>query len=117
MVEAIATIKQIFEEKYAPWGLILPIDPNPKTHKGNLEDESGWAIAYCYHPEADPPYLEFLVSHRMTNDTLQRIYADGRQELVGSCWETYAANDPAAKQAYFDHNRQFYDRVREGGLS
>ncbi len=116
MPAAITTIKQLFEQKYAPWGLILPIAADPKTHRGNLEDDGGWSIAYCYHPEAELPYLEFWACHRMTNDTLQRIYADGRQELVGSCWETYAADDPAAQQAYFDHNRQFYERVRQSGL-
>lgn len=116
MQAAITTIKQIFEANYANWGLTLPISADPRTHKGNIDDDSGWAIAYCYHPEADPPYLELFVSHRMTNDTLHRIYGDGRQELVGSCWETYAADDPAAQQAYFEHNRQFYDRVRDSGL-
>ncbi len=44
----------------------------------------------------------------MTNDTLRRIYADGREELVDARQEFYSANDLSSKQAYYEHNRRFY---------
>jgi hypothetical protein len=52
----------------------------------------------------------------MTNDTLNRIYADGRQELVGYCQEFFLANDEQAERAYYEHNRRFYEEVKRRGL-
>jgi hypothetical protein len=52
----------------------------------------------------------------MTNDTLYRIYEDGDNELVGCARDFYLADDEKDKRAFIEHNRQFYDEVKQRGL-
>lgn len=71
---------------------------------------------YRYLREAGEERLYYFASHRMTNDSLVRIYPDGRSETVDACQEFYVTGDEEAKRSYFATNRGFYDRVRELGL-
>jgi hypothetical protein len=78
--------------------------------------KNGWTINYQYGESEGTPYLECFASHRMTNDTLNRIYPDGREELVGYCQEFYLADSEQAEREYYQQNRQFYEDVRSKGL-
>lgn len=108
-------IKQTFDKRYATWELVLPTD-SLKTRSPGSIIKNGWTINYHYGFEHEEIYLEYFASHRMTNDTLNRIYANGREELVGYCQEFFQANNPQAEQAYYDHNRKFYEAVKSKGL-
>lgn len=106
----VETIRRAFEQKYAAWGLRLP-----DQERGALL-EQGWTIHFHYGDEGGQPCLEYFASHRMTNDTLNCIHADGHEELLGYCQEFYVADDKQAEQAYYAHNQAFYDMVKRLGL-
>ena len=110
-----AKVKQVFEQKYAAWNLIFPIEPLQVAAHSTINNQ-GWTINFRYVLEGAEYCLEYFASHRMTNDTLNQIYADGREEVIGYCQEFYLADDPQAEQGYFEHNRKFYEDVRQRGL-
>lgn len=114
-MDAIFSLKEIFEQQFQPWQISLPLDDLLNRRAGRIRQQ-GWTINYCFGREADREFLEYFASHRMTNDTLQRIWEDGRRELLGHCQEFYLADDEEAEAAYIEHNRQFYRLVKERGF-
>ena len=114
-MDAQPAIRAAFAEQFAYWGIELPLEPPPSGERGALY-QGGWTIYYHFGEADDRPYLEYYASHRMTNETLCRIYADGRFEQVAQIWEFYPADDEAARQQVHDNNTRFYERVKELGL-
>jgi hypothetical protein len=108
-------IKQIFEKRFAAWGIVLPAESLRERSSGSIHKD-GWTINYHFGMEEGESFLEYFATHRMTNDTLNRIYADGREELVDECQEFYEAGNAQAKQAYYENNRKFYELVKKKGL-
>ena len=108
-------IKVIFEQRFANWEITLPERDLEQSLPGSIR-KGGWTINYRFDTSEGEEYIEYYASHRMTNDTLNRIYADGKYEMVDSCQEFLLANNPEAEQAYIDHNRQFYTKVKALGL-
>ncbi|AKG20585.1 hypothetical protein [Calothrix sp. 336/3] len=117
MTPGLEKIKQVFEQKYATFGITLEIENLRLGEVGEIDEDNGFFITYKYDIEDGEEYLDLFVSHRMTNDTLRRIYGDGREELLGCVMEFYVAKNEESKQAYYAHNRQFYDLVKSKGLS
>jgi len=115
MPTSLKTIKRVFDQKYAAWGITLPIESLKAQSRGSIA-HNGWTINYQFGTEQGASYLEYFASHRMTNDTLNRIYADGRAEVLGYCQEFYLAGNPKAEQDYTAHNREFYETVKSKGL-
>ncbi len=109
------TIRQIFDRRFAQWGITLPAEHPDKNQRGAIA-QNGWTIHYRFGAAEGLDYLEFFASHRMTNDTLNRIHADGREELLGFCQEFHAAGSTEAERAYYEHNRKFYEDVKRRGL-
>jgi hypothetical protein len=108
-------IKRVFDEEFRRWDITLPEDELLERGKGSIA-KAGWSINYRFGVEDGTEYVEYFASHRMTNDTLKRIYEDGRREVVGYCQVFHAANDPEAERNYFAHNREFYEEVKSRGL-
>lgn len=108
-------IKQTFDETFARWGIVLPEEDVVRRARGSI-GKAGWSINYRFGVEGGVEYVEYFASHRMTNDTLNRIYEDGREEVVGYCQEFFAADDPEAERAYYAHNQRFYEEVKSRGL-
>jgi hypothetical protein len=108
-------IKQRFDETFARWGVVLPEDDVRRRARGSIA-AGGWTINYRFGVEGGVEYVEYFASHRMTNDTLNRIYEDGRGEVLGYCQEFFAADDPQAERDYTAHNRKFYEEVKGRGL-
>jgi hypothetical protein len=106
---------QAFNEKFKRWGIQLPTESLEARKAGSLH-RSGWMINYRFSTWEGRECLEYFASHRMTNDTLNRINADGSQELVGYCQEFFLADSPEAEREYYEHNRSFYAQVRAMGL-
>jgi hypothetical protein len=106
-------IAAAFRDEFAHWGLTLPSEP---AVSGTIH-RSGWTVNYRFMTEGEERCLYYFASHRMTNDRLVRIGANGESRTIDSCQEFYLAEDPDAKRKYFEHNRLFYDRVRALGLS
>lgn len=108
-------IKHVFDRRFAAWSIELPPGITRDQRPTSIH-KNGWTINYRLVTEAGAEVLEFFVSHRMTNDTLNRIYSDGREELLGYCRQFYPAGDPTAKRDYLDHNKAFYEDVKRRGL-
>ena len=72
--------------------------------------------SYQFGIEQGEYYFVYFASHRMTNDTLNRIFANGRTELLGYCEELYVEGDKQAERDYHKHNRKFYEDVKRRGL-
>ena len=108
-------VKNVFNERFHKWGIHLPEEDLHQRKRGRIQ-KNGWRINYHFTSRDGKEYLEYFSSHRMTNDTLTRIYEDGTSELIGCCQVFYKANDPQAEKEYFEHNRNFYNRVDELGL-
>jgi hypothetical protein len=107
---------QAFNEQFKRWGIQLPAESLEKRKGGSLHG-SGWTINYRFDTWEGRECLEYFASHRMTNDTLNRIFADGSQELVGYCQEFFLADSPEAEREYYEHNRSFYALVKAMGLN
>lgn len=113
--ESMQKIKAAFDRRFAHWDITLPAGSLAERRPGSIV-KAGWTINYQFGTADGMDCLDYFASHRMTNDTLNRIYADGREELLGECQEFYKANDPRAQQAYLEHNRSFYAEVKRRGL-
>ena len=108
-------IKQTFDKQFAYWEIVFPEESLRDRSSGSLQHR-GWTINYRFDSEDGEEFLEYFATHRMTNDTLYRIYVDGRREIVDEAQEFYQVGNEKAKQAYFDNNQKFYNLVRERGL-
>ena len=108
-------IKQVFDEEFESCNITLPEEDLIERRKGSIR-KVGWIINYRFGIEAGNEYIEYFTTHRMTNDTLNRIYENGNRELVGYCQIFYAANDPGAERNYYVHNQKFYEKVKSSGL-
>ena len=113
---SVKTIKQIFDRRYAYWEIALPVTDPPELSRGSLIGR-GLSINYLFGIGEDGIlYLEYFVSDRRTNDTLNRIYADGREELIDENQVFYVADDEGAREAFDRNNRAFYEEVERRGL-
>lgn len=108
-------IKNIFDAQFSAWKIVLPATSLTRLLRGSIV-KNGWTINFQYGRVDGVEYLEYFASHRMTNDTLHRIYADGREEQLGHAQEFYPVGDEKAEQAYYEHNRKFYALVKNKGL-
>lgn len=79
-------LRRAFARMHARWGLERP-DDDLRERRAGAVTGSGWHIRYQFGEEDGREYLEVFASHRMTNDRLYRIYADGDRELVGASLE------------------------------
>jgi hypothetical protein len=108
-------IKELFDSQYKLWGISLPERDVLQRKKGSIL-KNGWMIKYRFGWDKGIEFLEFFVSHKLMNDTLFRIYEDGGNELVGCARDFYLADDEKDKRAFIEHNREFYDEVKQRGL-
>jgi hypothetical protein len=112
---SLETIQQIFNHNYAAWDITFPSESLNNRLSGSIV-KNGWTINFQFGTEEGIDYLEYFASHRMTNDTLNRIFADGRKEILGYCQEFYEADNERAEREYLEHNRKFYEEVKRRGL-
>ena len=109
-------LRQAFNARFRKWNITLSETDVTERKEGSIQ-QNGWTINYHFGAESEREYIEFFTSHRMTNDRLYRIYEDGSAELVDACLEFYKPDDPNGKRELQEHNRKFYNRVRELGLA
>jgi len=108
-------VKNVFNARFHKWGIHLPEEDLHQRKRGRIQ-KNGWRINYHFNSSDGKEYIEYFSSHRMTNDTLTRIYEDGEIEIVGYCQVFCQADDPQDEKEYLEHNRNFYNRVDELGL-
>jgi hypothetical protein len=108
-------IKKAFDWRFATWQIQLP-EEDLRLRRGGSITKNGWTINYRFGKNAGADFLKFFASHRMTNDTLNRIDSDGREVLLGYCQEFFQANNERAQEESYRHNREFLAAVEERGL-
>jgi hypothetical protein len=115
-----SAIETLFADYFKHWGLELPAGAVERKEPGEVRGE-GWTIRYVFGSDERGDYLDFLATHRMTNERHRRLRETGEAEGLPSPWDFYAYDgtepDRRRKEAeYFAHNRQVYDLLREKGL-
>jgi hypothetical protein len=95
-----------FESHFATWGLRLP-EGALQTRQCGCLCQAGWTIFYTFGAEKGREYLDFYACHRMTNEQIWRIYADGESFLLAAMQEFFVANDPESKSQYLENNDRF----------
>jgi hypothetical protein len=108
-------IKRLFDKRFEHWKIQLP-GADVKARKRGSIQKNGWRISYRFGHKGAMGFLEFYAGHRMTNDTLNRIYEDGKTELVDAVQEFFVIDKPGAEQEMVENNRKFYNRVEKAGL-
>ncbi|HEX2981475.1 MAG TPA: hypothetical protein VHO48_14505 [Anaerolineaceae bacterium] len=108
-------IKARFDQQFAAWNISFPFEDPRHRSPGRLNG-AGWNIRYCFIEDNGRLAMLYAASHRMTNDTLNRIDPDGTLTLLDSCWEFAPADDPAAAVQFDEHNRRFYQQLEALGL-
>lgn len=108
-------LARAFRHRFRHWGISLPRQDIAQRAPGRIQKE-GWTISYHFGFDAGREYVEFFACHRMTDDTLNRIYDDGTHEIVGVCQKVVDLSDPNWEEKLNEQNHAFYARVRELGL-
>ena len=94
-----------FEEGFSHWNITLPPE-SVEAREGGLIVSGGWSIFYKFGFEGDAEYMDYYSSHRMTNDSHARLYADGRSRGL----PTYRSGRPVGNTPEEDERieRDFY---------
>lgn len=74
-------IEARFNDTFRNWGIRLPPEGVADRQRGKIV-QAGWAIWYLFGSDKSGEYLDYYASHRMTEDSHVRIYADGRVEYL-----------------------------------
>ncbi len=120
--EQIESIERTFAERFGHWGIQLPPGSAARREAGHIF-EQGWHIGFVWGEEDGEEYLDVLAQHRMTNDSLRRLWASGRKEglpapaggIVLPRGATEAEID-RLKAESAERNRALYKELRERGL-
>ena len=91
--------------QYGIYTMTLPADALRRT-SGSFEGAGGWDVQYQFGTEEGVEYLECFLSHRMTNDRICRVYADGRVAMIASSTDGMLE----------DADRAFYDDAQRRGF-
>lgn len=109
-----------FAKAFAHWGLVLPPEHVAERKRGKLV-EAGWTIWYLFGRNDGGEYLDYYASHRMTDDTHERIYADGSTESLESIvgmrlCSSDPAEDKKLAEAYYANNARIGRMLTEKGF-
>lgn len=74
-------IKLHFAQTFARWEIFLPENVVANRQRGKFVQE-GWAIWFLFGADENGEYFDYYSSHRMTEDSHERIYEDGRTEYL-----------------------------------
>ena len=103
-------IEAAFAETFAEWDIALPAGNVARRERGTLFRD-GWTIQYCFGSDSRGEFLDYYASHRMTDDSHVRLYANGDAVTLPSIVSMYIVPpDPAAakeaQSAYLARNRE-----------
>ena len=74
-------IESCFNSIFSHWNISLPPDDCHNRRSGELF-KSGWVIYYLFGKDDAGEYLDYYATHRMTDDSHFRIYANGHRESL-----------------------------------
>jgi hypothetical protein len=113
-------IERAFEERFAHWKLKLP-RANVRTRQRGEIRKAGWVVQFLFGRDERGEYLDYYASHRMADDSHERLYADGSQVslpvIISGFW---GSDDPVEhaklKAAYFEENARIAAELAEKGF-
>lgn len=113
-------IEAQFNESFRYWRIQLPREAVEHRRRGTIV-EAGWTIWYLFGSDDSGEYLDYYSSHRMTNDSHVRIYADGRVEGLESLWEMRRSSDDPDEEErlkieFWEHNERVARLLEEKGF-
>lgn len=115
-----SSIEELFAACFEPWGLTLPDGAIGRSEAG-LVAGSGWHVRYVFGADERGDYLDFLASHRMTDQRHVRLREGVEPEDLPALQEMYShagteADRRRARQEYVDYNREIGALLRAKGL-
>ena len=113
-------IEAQFNESFRIWDIKLPREAVEARQRGKIV-QAGWTIWFLFGADASGEYLDYYSSHRMTNDSHVRLYADGRVEGRESLWELRQSSDDPEEEArlkaeFWEHNERVTRLLEENGF-
>ncbi len=113
-------IEKAFADYFKPWSPVLPEAVTAEEEPGVFVGQ-GWHIRYVFGSDEQGEYLDFLGSHRMTNQRHVRLRAGGEVEGLPTIREMFVyggteEDRQRAEAEYFAYNRQVGEMLREKGL-
>jgi hypothetical protein len=90
---------------YGIYTMTLPAYALRRT-SGEFEGTGGWDVKYRFVTEDGVQCLECFLSHRMTNDRICRVYADGRVEIIAGSADGMAPDADLDSAFYADARRR-----------
>lgn len=113
-------IEKAFADYFKHWSLVLPEGATAEEEPGVVVGR-GWHIRYIFGNDEQGKYLDFLGSHRMTNERHVRLRASGEVEGLPAIqeWYVYDGTEEDRQRAeaeYFAYNRQIGEMLRQKGL-
>ena len=115
-----STIETEFNRRFEHWDIALPPEDVLHRRRGYIA-KAGWAIWYLFGSDERGEYLDYYSSHRMTDDTHMRIYADGTtEELPSIASFRIVSQDPIEdarlEAEYFARNQEVARMLEEKGF-
>lgn len=113
-------IESQFNETLAAWDIYLPPDAIESRQRGKIV-KAGWAIWYLFGSDERGEFLDYYSSHRMTNDSHVRIYADGHSEALPTIQELRLCSQDPEEDArldaeYYAENQRVAKMLEEKGF-
>jgi len=113
-------IEESFRERFSHWDITLPEEDLKSKNSGFIQD-SGWLIQYCFGDDETGDYLDYYAVHRMTSDSHERIYADGRKKHLPALSSiVQISEDPVENKRFQDehdaHNQKVVKMMAEKGF-
>jgi len=114
-----SVIKAEFNKHFQHWEISLPSEA-ANGGRGQIM-KAGWAIWYLFGSDEKGKYLDYYASHRMTDYTHMRIYADGTKEVLPSIASfRFASKDPEEdarlEAEFFARNQEVARMLEEKGF-
>lgn len=113
-------IEESFRKRFSRWDITLPEEDLKSKNSGFIHD-SGLLIQYCFRKDETGDYLDYYAVYRMTDDTHERIYADGRtKHLPALSTIVRISKDPVENKRFRDeynaHNNKVVKMLAEKGF-
>lgn len=113
-------IEEQFNQSFRVWNIQLPREAIEARQRGTIV-QAGWTIWFLFGTDDSGEYLDYYSSHRMTNDSHVRLYADGRVEGLESLWEMRQSSDDPEEEArlkdeFWEHNERVARLLEEKGF-
>jgi hypothetical protein len=116
------SIDELFADYFRHWEIRLPTEALQSRQSGEIRAH-GWTIQYQFNANERGVFLDFYVSHRMTNDRHMRIFESGETEDLPAYWDTliYPANaterqKKQAQREYEQHNAEVSAELARKGF-